>query len=85
MCVCVCVCVCVSVCLSVSLVIYIYAANHKPTKLTVSILLNQSLIAFNKYENIVTGEDVMKQFANPDNQPHGGAHTSTLIHSRLLT
>ena len=35
--------------------------------------------AFTKYENVATGEDVMKQFQSKNNEPHGFGELSFLL------
>lgn len=41
--------------------------------------------AFTKYENVATGEDVMKQFQSKNNEPHGGTDLVTVLKDAFVS
>ena len=40
---------------------------------------------FTKYENVATGQDVMKQFESKDNEPHGGTDLVTVLKDAFIS
>ena len=41
--------------------------------------------AFTKYENVASGQDVMKQFESKDNEPHGGTDLVTVLKDAFVS
>ena len=55
--------------------LYFFSSHSKTTK--------GECPYFRKYENIASGADVMKQFANADNAPHGGTDLTAVLEDAL--
>ena len=62
-------------CDSDGITLYFFSSHSKTTK--------GECPYFRKYEAVASGADVMKQFANPDNAPHGGTDLTAVLEDAL--